>query len=145
MEEPLPVKGWAGVRPAKEFGALCAQKANPIIRDATETREDCLFLNVWAPQWPSRPRTPVMVWIPGGGNFALGSSLPPLDGERLARRGIVLVTLNYRLGAFGFFSTRPCRASPRTTRPGIKAFSIKSRRSSGSAPISRGLAAIRRT
>ena len=100
--EPLPVKGWAGVRPAKEFGAPCAQKANPLFRNATD--EDCLFINVWAPQWPSRSRTPVMVWMPGGGNFGGASSLPEFDGERLARRGIVLVTLNYRLGAFGFFS-----------------------------------------
>ena len=99
--EPLPVKGWAGVRHAKEFGAPCAQKADPIFGDA---REDCLFINVWAPRWPSRSRTPVMVWIPGGGNFAGGSHLPDFDGERLARRGIILVTLNYRLGAFGFFS-----------------------------------------
>ena len=66
--------------------------------------EDCLSLNVWTPEWPSKSRMPVMVWIPGGGNIAGGSNLPVYDGERLARRGVVVVSLNYRLGSFGFFS-----------------------------------------
>jgi para-nitrobenzyl esterase len=66
--------------------------------------EDCLNLNVWTPARSATDRLPVMVWIHGGG-FALGSgSRPSFEGEALARRGIVLVTLNYRLGALGFLA-----------------------------------------
>lgn len=103
--EPMPVKPWTGVRDATEFGAICAQKPSVIFPKAGEiSKEDCLFLNVWTPEWPSRSPKPVMVWIPGGGNFAGGSSEGVFDGEHLARRGVVLVTLNYRLGPFGFFA-----------------------------------------
>ena len=66
--------------------------------------EDCLYLNVWTPEWPPRSRKPVMVWIHGGGNFAGSSSEAIFDGESLARRGVVLVSANYRLGVFGFFA-----------------------------------------
>lgn len=101
--EPMPVRPWQGVRDTKEFGAMCAQR--PAFVPATVTSsEDCLFLNVWTSEWPARSPAPVMVWIPGGGNFAGGSSFLMFDGERLARRGVVVVTINYRLGAFGFFS-----------------------------------------
>jgi para-nitrobenzyl esterase len=103
--EPVPMKPWTGVRDATAFGAICAQNPNIIEPNAAETaKEDCLFLNVWTPEWPSTSRKPVMVWIPGGGNY-IGSSSPRVyDGESLARRGVVLVTINYRLGWFGFFS-----------------------------------------
>jgi len=102
--EPTPVKPWAGVRDSTDFGAPCAQ--TPILQPPTAevSKEDCLFLNVWTSEWPSGSRKPVMMWIPGGGNFAGASSQPVYDGESLARRGVVLVTLNYRLGVFGFFS-----------------------------------------
>jgi para-nitrobenzyl esterase len=101
--EPMPVKTWSGVRDAVAFSPICAQAPSPLVRNAAEiAREDCLFLNVWTPEWPVRSRHPVMVWIPGGGNFAGGSHQD--DGERLARRGVVLVSFNYRLGTFGFFS-----------------------------------------
>ena len=103
--EPMPVKPWTGVREASEFGAICPQ-ASRFIQKAVQVTEDCLFLNVWTPEWPSRSRKPVMVWIPGGGNFAGGSNgtFADYDGEPLARHGIVIVTLNYRLAEFGFFS-----------------------------------------
>lgn len=69
--------------------------------------EDCLYLNVWAPEWPSRASKPVMVWIHGGGNSGgsakgAGGIEPPFDGASLASHGVVLVTLNYRLGVLGF-------------------------------------------
>jgi para-nitrobenzyl esterase len=68
--------------------------------------EDCLYLNVWAPAGRSDAGLPVMVWIYGG-SFAIGSgSEARYDGEAFARRGVILVTLNYRLGVFGFFSTK---------------------------------------
>jgi para-nitrobenzyl esterase len=102
--EPMPVKPWTGLRDATAFGAICAQTSFLIARAAEVSKEDCLFLNVWTPAWPSKARKPVMVWIPGGGNFAGGNTGVFDDGERLARHGLVLVSLNYRLGSFGFFS-----------------------------------------
>jgi para-nitrobenzyl esterase len=63
-----------------------------------------LYLNVWTPEWPVKSPTAVMIWIHGGGNFAGAASDPTFDGASLARRGVVLVTTNYRLGIFGFFA-----------------------------------------
>ena len=104
--EPMPVKPWTGVRDATAFGAICAQTPHFGSKAAQSSKEDCLYLNVWAPEWPSRSRMAVMVWIPGGGNFAGGitAGIPDGDGESLARHGVVVVSLNYRLGTFGFFS-----------------------------------------
>jgi para-nitrobenzyl esterase len=95
--EPMPVKPWPGVRDAAQFGSRCMQNGAGV-------SEDCLYLNVWTPEWPSKSRKPVMLWIHGGGNFAGASSDAVFEGERLARRGIVLVSANYRLGVFGFFA-----------------------------------------
>jgi para-nitrobenzyl esterase len=100
--EPQPVKAWSSIRDATAFSAPCAQNANGQMLGASS--EDCLFLNVWTPEWPSITRRPVMVWIHGGGNYGGTASTNNFDGEALARRGVVLVSINYRLTVLGFFS-----------------------------------------
>jgi len=102
---PQPVAAWSGVRPATAFGSDCMQK--PFPSDAaplgTEPAEDCLVLNVWRPAPATTTKLPVMVWIYGGGFVNGGSSPAVYDGSRFAKRGLVLVSFNYRLGRFGFF------------------------------------------
>jgi para-nitrobenzyl esterase len=106
--EPQPVKAWTGVRQAAEFGAACPQSDSGWNKLAADkSSEDCLYLNVWTPQWPASARLPVMVWVHGGGNtggsaMGAGGIEPPFDAASLARHGVVVVTVNYRLGLFGF-------------------------------------------
>jgi para-nitrobenzyl esterase len=104
---PQPVKPWQDIRQAKEFGTIAPQ--NPmeggVMEDFQKEEpqdEDCLFLNVWTPGLDDA-RRPVMVWIHGGA-FNLGSGSSPMyDGSKLAARGgVVIVTINYRLGELGF-------------------------------------------
>ena len=96
---PQPVAAWKDVRPCTEFGPACPQpRQNP----NGNYSEDCLTLNVWTSAKKPGARLPVMVWIHGGAfNFG-ASSLPEYHGANLARRGVVVVTLNYRLGPLGF-------------------------------------------
>ena len=103
-KEPQPAVAWPGVRDATEFGRQCMQ--GPIFGDITfphPPSEDCLTLNVWTPSGAAA-RLPVMVWIHGGGFQAGAGPEPRHDGEAFVRKGVVLVTLNYRLGVFGFLS-----------------------------------------
>src|ERR1700722_15149868 len=104
--EPLPVKSWTGVRTAGSFGAPCAQ---PVMgdwnrHDAETSQEDCLFLNVMTPVWPAKQPLPVMLWIHGGANEGGSASGALYKDGTLIRHGVLLVTLNYRLGIFGFFA-----------------------------------------
>ncbi|MCP4750815.1 MAG: carboxylesterase family protein [Proteobacteria bacterium] len=103
---PRPVS-WEGVRECREFGPACHQP--PVLERMYNeplgpVSEDCLFLNVWTPADTGQGRLPVMVWIHGGG-FYLGSAIDSLtSGEALADQGAAVVSINYRLGIFGFFA-----------------------------------------
>jgi para-nitrobenzyl esterase len=106
--EPQPASSWKGVRKADAFAPICMQTGEPLPGAPPErVSEDCLYLNIWAPA-RSRARgnkpLPVMVWIYGGG-WTNGSSSTPLTwGDRLAAKDVVVVSLNYRGGAFGFLA-----------------------------------------
>lgn len=99
---PAPAKPWTGERTAAAFAAPCAQNSNGRMLEGSS--EDCLYLNVWTAEWPAKSRRPVMVWLHGGGNYAGTASGNNFDGEKLARHGVVLVTINYRLGILGFLA-----------------------------------------
>ena len=104
---PQPAIKWQGVHQATTFGHRCFQQDrydDMVFRDAGES-EDCLTLNVWTPAAKSQSKLPVMVWIYGGGFTGGGTSEPRQDGAHLSRKGVVVVTLNYRLGIFGFMAT----------------------------------------
>ncbi len=103
---PQPVAPWTGVRKAADFGARAMQGriySDMIFRDSGPS-EDCLYLNVWTPAKPASPKLPVMVWIYGGGFVAGAASEPRQDGESLCKKGVVVVSMNYRMGVFGFFA-----------------------------------------
>ena len=106
---PQPAAGWTGVRQAAEFGADCMQGrfGPPPPAGAPAPRvpsEDCLFLNVWRPADANARKLPVMVWIHGGGFVGGSGALQGAAGGPFAKQGVVLVTINYRLGRFGFFA-----------------------------------------
>jgi len=107
---PRRAEPWSGVRHETNFSESCAQLADQ--GAPASNNEDCLYLNVWSPD-PAPRKAPVMVWIHGGGNFSGGAGIPIpavadslwYDGQFFAsRHGVVLVTLNYRLGPLGFFA-----------------------------------------
>src|SRR6185437_5415744 len=100
---PQPVKPWRGVRRGDKFAPGCMQAAGPATA-VQPPSEDCLYLNVWTPALSSSERLPVMVWIHGGGFRAGATSEPIYDGAELAKKGVVLVSITYRLGAFGFLA-----------------------------------------
>ncbi len=100
---PRPVAHWDGVRKADEFGPICMQAAG---RGGAQTKmsEDCLYLNVWTAAKTASERRPVLLWIHPGGYTSGSGSAPGTNGEALAKKGVVVVTINYRLGALGFFA-----------------------------------------
>lgn len=105
-EPPQPAAHWKGIRQATQYGHDCMQL--PFPSDAaplgTTPSEDCLVANVWVPAHHGKAPLPVMVWIYGGGWVNGGSSPAVYSGEHFARKGIVFVSFNYRLGRFGFFA-----------------------------------------
>ena len=103
---PRPVKPWTGVKKADTFGPICMSdpKGSAIFGGPSNVSEDCLYLNVWTPARTAGDKLPVMVWIYGGG-FVSGLTASPLyDGTRLAQKGVVMVSIAYRLGPFGFLA-----------------------------------------
>lgn len=105
---PQPLKNWKGERDASKFGPNCAQSgwgAQPgTISEGSS--EDCLYLNVWTPGNSSKKsKLPVMVWIHGGGFTGGSGSSPQNYGNEFSKQGVVLVSINYRLGRLGFFCT----------------------------------------
>jgi para-nitrobenzyl esterase len=108
---PQPPASWSGVRKADHFCASCIQNIVAERKPWThefmahnEISEDCLFLNVWTPARSSKERHPVFFWIHGGGNNEGSSTVPVYDGEGLAKKGLVVVVINYRLGVLGWMS-----------------------------------------
>jgi para-nitrobenzyl esterase len=101
---PAPAQAWDGVRKADKFGHPCPQPAE-FGADPQAMSEDCLTLNIWTGAQPESQPRPVLVWIYPGGFIGGSGSDPLFDGEGLARKGVVVVTFNYRLGVLGFLAT----------------------------------------
>ena len=108
---PKPVVAWQGIKKADQFGNSCIQ--NIVTERKPHTyefmahnaiSEDCLYINVWTAARTPSERRPVYMYIYGGGNTEGSSAVPVYDGEGPAKKGIVLVTVNYRLGVIGFFT-----------------------------------------
>ena len=117
---PQPAAPWSGTRDASAYGPACPQVVDPGGRPngggyAGPTSEDCLNLNVFAPV--GARKAPVMVWIFGGGNTAGANSIAPNDGTAFARDGVILVSVNYRLGALGFFAHPALTRAAGATEP----------------------------
>lgn len=102
---PQPHKRWKGVKDACNFGPSCMQQSSPFTDvPGQELSEDCLYLNIWTPATSHEDNVPVLVWIHGGG-FSFGSTAQPIfDGIELAKKGVVFVSIAYRIGPFGFFT-----------------------------------------
>jgi para-nitrobenzyl esterase len=109
---PVAATPWKGVRQATSYSASCMQTFDPngsepwtheyVIKGPVS--EDCLYLNVWVPKQAAQKKLPVMVWIHGGAFTSGASSVPIYDGTKLAAKGIIVVSINYRLGPFGFLA-----------------------------------------
>lgn len=97
---PQPVVTWEGIRATRDFSPACAQTATWV---SNPKSEDCLYLNIWAPK--TAESLPVIVWIHGGAMDSGAAALPVQNGANLAKRGAIVVTLNYRLGIFGFYAS----------------------------------------
>lgn len=98
---PVAARPWPGIRPAAVFAPDCPQTLEVGSR-APRQSEDCLYLNIWSPREASK--APVMVWVHGGSYVSGSGSEERLDGTALARQGVVVVTINYRVGLFGFLA-----------------------------------------
>jgi para-nitrobenzyl esterase len=113
-QAPQPVAKWTGVRDASKYGNVCIQPPGPStgpqarlnianMDGSPPLSEDCLYLNVWTGAASAKKKRPVMIWWFGGAFTEGGGSVPLYDGTALAKKGVVVVTMNYRLGPYGFF------------------------------------------
>ena len=121
---PQPVAKWDGVKASTAFGPRCMQGGGGGGRAGAPppppTSEDCLYVNVWTAASSASAKLPVMVWSYGGAFTGGAGSLPGYDGEALAKKGVVFVTYNYRLGPF-FCAHPELMKESATTRPAITA------------------------
>jgi len=107
---PQPVVPWQGVRAAREFSAACMQSEDGWTDEQLadpglwHKSEDCLYLNVWTPATSANERLPVLLWIHAGAGTMGSTARPIYDGNALAKKGVVVVSANYRLGVFGWFA-----------------------------------------
>jgi len=109
---PQPVVPWQGVLSARKFGPPCMQAersvdspaTSPWIQSLDKFNEDCLYLNVWTPAGSASDKLPVMIWIYGGGGVSGWGGDPRYGGDEIAKKGVVVVTLNYRVNIFGWFA-----------------------------------------
>ena len=110
---PAPIHAWEGIKDARNFGPRCMQQPlfNDMVFRSRGMSEDCLYLNIWTPAKSPSERFPVLVYFYGGGFQAGDGSEPRYDGAAMARQGIVTITVNYRLGLFGFFAHPALTAS----------------------------------
>lgn len=108
---PQQPEKWAGVRDATQFGQACWQTPSKVAPESSlqmsSMSEDCLTLNVWKPKINDNKKLPVMVWFHGGGFRVGASSLSLYNGNNLASEGVIVVSVNYRLGPFGVFPLSP--------------------------------------
>ena len=121
FQPAAPPKAWTGVRDASKWGDTCIQpsgKTRPIgvnqaldMPDSPKASEDCLNLNVWTPAKKAGAKLPVMVWFYGGAYAEGGGSMPFANGANLASKGVIIVSMNYRVGPYGFLSTPELTAS----------------------------------
>jgi len=102
-QAPAPVVSWKGVKKADSFGLACMQPENSQGNTAPVS-EDCLYLNVWTPAKKAGEKIPVLVWIHGGGFSGGSTSIPMYDGAGFAKKGVVFVSIAYRVGPFGFLA-----------------------------------------
>ncbi|NBT16590.1 MAG: carboxylesterase family protein, partial [Chitinophagia bacterium] len=109
---PRPVKAWQGIKECTRFSASPMQSppvpfsmwSEEFLIPKEPIGEDCLYLNVWTAAKSDNKKRPVLVWIYGGGFRSGGSACPIYDGEAMARKGIIFVSINYRVGILGFFA-----------------------------------------
>ena len=102
---PAPHASWTGVRKADAFAPACMQTGVSMPGETPpKVSEDCLYLNIWTPEKRARKPLPVIVWIYGGGYINGSSSMPLYWGDRLAHKGVIVVTIAYRLGPLGFLA-----------------------------------------
>ncbi|RYF93451.1 MAG: hypothetical protein EOO02_24260 [Chitinophagaceae bacterium] len=128
---PQPVKHWTDVRECNSFGPSPMQPSpapfsmwsQEFLIPKEPISEDCLYLNVWTAAKSQQDKRPVLVWIYGGGFSSGGSAVPIYDGETFASKGVVFVSINYRVGIFGFLAHPELTAESSTKSSGNYGYS----------------------